>query len=56
MSQSKRGGIVKLGYVTSFVPALGQTSNDMLGDVPDDQRVDIRIDVRTPLASMDQLY
>ncbi|KEY65354.1 hypothetical protein S7711_01864 [Stachybotrys chartarum IBT 7711] len=44
MSQGKRGGIVKLGYVTSFVPALGQTSNDMLGDVPDDQRVDIRID------------
>lgn len=56
MSQGRRGGIIKLGYVTSFVPALGEASNDILGDVPDDQRVDIRIDVRTPLAFMDQLY
>lgn len=45
-AQGKPGGIVRLGYITSLVPALGKSAVDVLGTVPKEDQVNIVPDVR----------
>ncbi|KAH0848250.1 hypothetical protein AYO21_05376 [Fonsecaea monophora] len=42
--QGKKGGIVNLAYMTALVPAIGQTAKDVLGDVPKEQQLDLKVD------------
>ncbi|KAF2816721.1 alpha/beta-hydrolase [Mytilinidion resinicola] len=42
--QGKSGGIVRLAYMTSLVPAVGIAAMSVLGDAPQDQKMDFRID------------
>ncbi|KAI1089670.1 alpha/beta-hydrolase [Rostrohypoxylon terebratum] len=47
--QGKKGGIVRLAYMTALVPPLGSSSVDMLSKVPEENRVEFGTDVRNPL-------
>jgi len=42
--QCKKGGIVKLAYMTALVPAVGAAAAGELADVPEDQRSELTID------------
>ncbi|OAL33078.1 hypothetical protein AYO22_00163 [Fonsecaea multimorphosa] len=43
--QGKVGGIVNLAYMTSLVPPVGQAARDILADVPQEQKLDLKVDV-----------
>jgi alpha-beta hydrolase superfamily lysophospholipase len=42
----KAGGVVRLAYMTCLVPAVGSNSATVLADVPEESRLDLKIDVR----------
>ncbi|KIY03429.1 uncharacterized protein Z520_00120 [Fonsecaea multimorphosa CBS 102226] len=42
--QGKVGGIVNLAYMTSLVPPVGQAARDILADVPQEQKLDLKVD------------
>jgi pimeloyl-ACP methyl ester carboxylesterase len=42
----KKGGIVKLAYMTALVPAVGMTGAEVLADAPKDNAIDLKMDVR----------
>ena len=44
-AQGKSGGIVRLAYITSLVPALGQSAVDVLSQGPKENQVNIVPDV-----------
>lgn len=44
-AEGKKGGIVRLGYVTALVAPVGMAAAAVLADVPEDQRVKFIIDV-----------
>jgi surfactin synthase thioesterase subunit len=44
--QGKKGGLVRLAYMTCLVPALGQNARDILAGAPDEDKVDMKVDVR----------
>lgn len=44
--QGKAGGVVGLAYITSVVPVVGQSAADVLGNVPQEHKLDLKIDVR----------
>lgn len=46
--QGKKGGIVRIAYVTSIVPAVGMAAMEVLGDLPKENQVELKIDVRHP--------
>jgi hypothetical protein len=50
--QGKKGGIVGLGYLTALVPAVGTSAAGLLANVPDDQKLDVKMDVRVPSISL----
>lgn len=43
--QGKKGGIVRLAYMTCLVPPIGGTAASVLADVPAEQKLDLKIDV-----------
>jgi pimeloyl-ACP methyl ester carboxylesterase len=43
----KKGGVVKLAYVTCLVPPVGTNAAGLLTDIPAENRVDLKIDVRS---------
>lgn len=43
--QGKKGGIVRIAYVTSIVPAVGMAAMQVLGDLPKENQVELKIDV-----------
>jgi hypothetical protein len=45
-AQGKKGGIVRLAFMTAVVPAVGATTMDVLADVPKELRISFEIDVR----------
>lgn len=45
--QGKKGGIVSLAYMTALVPGVGMSAMSLLGDVPEEQKLELKIDVRT---------
>ncbi|KUJ24233.1 alpha/beta-hydrolase [Mollisia scopiformis] len=45
-AQGKKGGIVKLAYMTCLVPDIGQSAMAMLTDVKEEHRVQFRLDER----------
>lgn len=45
--QGKKGGIVNLAYMTALVPAVGASAASLLAAVPEDQRLELKIDVRS---------
>jgi hypothetical protein len=47
--QGKQGGIVRLGYVTSLVPAVGRAAMEMLQEVKEEDRMDFAISVSASL-------
>lgn len=49
--QGKRGGLVNLAYLTCLVPGLGQNAREILADVPDEHKVDMKVLVSQPLHS-----
>jgi alpha-beta hydrolase superfamily lysophospholipase len=44
--QGKKGGIVRIAYMTCIVPAVGVPAAGVLADVPEENRVELKIDVR----------
>ena len=46
-AQGKKGGVVSLAYMTALVPAVGTSAAGVLADVQDDNRFDLKIDVRS---------
>ncbi|EXJ87549.1 hypothetical protein A1O3_04509 [Capronia epimyces CBS 606.96] len=42
--QGKPGGIVRLAYMTSLVPAVGVSAAGVLAEVPQEQKLDLKID------------
>jgi pimeloyl-ACP methyl ester carboxylesterase len=42
----KKGGVVRLAYLTCLVPAVGVNSASVLADVPAEARLELKIDVR----------
>jgi len=42
--EGKKGGITRLAYKTALVPPVGKASADLLGTVPDDQKLNMSID------------
>lgn len=42
----KAGGVVRLAYLTCLVPAVGSNSASVLADVPEEARLELKIDVR----------
>lgn len=47
LKQGKKGGLVQLAYMTCLVPAVGQSAAVVLADVPDEQKLDLKMDVST---------
>lgn len=45
--QGKKGGVVRLAYITSLVPAVGVAALGVLADVPKEQQLDLKVDVRS---------
>ena len=45
--QGKKGGIVNIAYMTALVPAVGVSAAGVLADVPKEQQLDLKIDVRS---------
>lgn len=48
--QGKKGGIVRLAYMTCLVPAVGVPAAGVLENVAEEYRIDMKIDVRPPLS------
>jgi pimeloyl-ACP methyl ester carboxylesterase len=46
--QQKKGGIVNLAYMTAPVPPVGGSAMAMLADLPKENQLDLKIDVRLP--------
>lgn len=44
-AQGKPGGIVRLAYMAALVPALGKSGVDILGELPEDTRPSVEVDV-----------
>jgi predicted alpha/beta hydrolase len=44
-AQGKTGGIVRLAYITSLVPAIGKSAKDVLDQVPKENQVHQAVDV-----------
>ena len=44
--QGKSGGLVRLAYITSLVPAVGTSAAGVLADVTKEYQIDLKIDVR----------
>ncbi|KAI1374562.1 alpha/beta-hydrolase [Hypoxylon crocopeplum] len=42
--EEKRGGVVRISYMTSIVPAVGSSAEDLLGEMPDENRVKYNLD------------
>ncbi|KAI1413717.1 alpha/beta-hydrolase [Hypoxylon sp. FL1857] len=42
--QGKKGGIVRLAYMTALVPALGKSAVNILGELPAENRVEFGVD------------
>lgn len=49
LAQGKRGGIVRIAYMTAIVPAIGENAGATLAGIPDENKLDLRIDVRSSL-------
>ena len=47
--QGKKGGIVRLAYMTALVPAIGQSAGSILEKLPAENRVQFAVDVCAPL-------
>lgn len=43
--QGKKGGVVRVGYMTCLVPRVGQSAKDVLGEVPKEQEVPLTVGV-----------
>ena len=46
MAQGKKGGVVRLAYMTALVPAVGRAAGAVLSDVPAENKIDMKVDVR----------
>jgi hypothetical protein len=49
--KGKKGGVVKLGYMTALVPEVGVSAAGVLTEVPEELRLDLGIDVRFSASS-----
>jgi hypothetical protein len=47
-AQGKKGGIVRLAYMTALVPEIGTSAAGILEKVPDDMKLDLKVDVCSP--------
>jgi hypothetical protein len=47
-AQGKKGGIVRIAYMTCLVPPVGGSAGSVLAGVPEDQKIDLKIDVCPP--------
>lgn len=47
----KKGGVVRLAYLTCLVPAVGSNSASVLADVPEDTRLELKIDVSLEISA-----
>ncbi|KAI0421083.1 Alpha/beta hydrolase fold-1 [Xylaria grammica] len=43
-AEGKPGGLIRLAYLTSLVPSVGQTAAGVLADVPEEQRSEMQVD------------
>lgn len=50
--QGKPGGLVNLAYLTCLVPSLGANARDILADVPDEHKVDMKVQVSQALQKL----
>ena len=41
----KKGGVVRIAYMTCVIPAYGATSAQVLAEVPEEHKLDLKIDV-----------
>ena len=46
--QGKKGGIVRLAFMTTLVPDIGVSAGSLLADVPPELKLDLKPDVRFP--------
>lgn len=44
--EGKKGGVVRIAYMTALVPAVGATGMSVLANAPEENRIDFKIDVR----------
>lgn len=49
--QGKSGGLVRLAYLTCLVPAIGGNARDVMADVPEEHKVDMKVLVSCHLPS-----
>lgn len=47
-AQDKPGGIVRLGYMTALVPAIGESAQDVISTGPKDRKISMAVDVSVP--------
>lgn len=47
--QGKKGGLVRIAYVSCLVPAVGSPAMALLSDIPVEQRSEILVDVSLPI-------
>lgn len=47
---------MRLGYMTCLVPALGETAGELLGDMPESNKVALVPDVGIPFPSHSQSF
>lgn len=45
LAQGKKGGIVRIAYMTSIIPAIGENAGAKMAAVPDEYKLDLRVDV-----------
>ncbi len=50
--EGKKGGVVRIAYMTSLVPAIGVTPMAVLANAPTENRIDFKIDVCLPFAKI----
>ena len=46
--EGKKGGVVRLGYLTALVPPVGTSAGGVLAGVPEELRLNLQMDVRFP--------
>ena len=46
--EGKKGGVVRLGYLTALVPPVGTSAAGVLAGVPEEFRLNLQMDVRFP--------
>lgn len=44
-AHGKKGGVIRIAYITALVPAVGQSAGVVLADAPKDNLIDLKIDV-----------